>query len=224
MPSEREPSHRFGIAQWTVPTYPDDARVLVESAIDMCKWRTDAPVTDRAGWSRETHFGMFFAKEYGDNALFAKLKAHAEAHYEPTWDEATGEFTWRFGLDEMYPRGQFNAQAALAETVSEGAWTRLFTQPNLRKFIEPTVTGVDFPNFCLSQAVYDADRRSLIIASDKGAPAAAGQLTRFRITNVDPAHCTVVADGVVSEDWRTVDGDIEIATPVGEHTFVVRVH
>ena len=86
MPSEREPSHRFGIAQWILPTHPEDARVLVESAIDMCKWRTDAPVVDRGGWSRETHFGMVFAKEYGDGALFAKLKAHAEANYEPTWD------------------------------------------------------------------------------------------------------------------------------------------
>lgn len=222
MPSEREPSHRFGIAQWILPTKPDDARVLVESAIDMLKWRTDAPVTDCGGWSRETHFGMFFAKEYGDNALFAKLKAHAEANYEPVWDEATGEFTWRFGLDEKYPRGQFNAQAALAETVSEGAWTRLFAKPNLRKFVEPTVTGVDFPNVCLSQAYYDVDRRSLIIASDKGVPAAAGKPTTFRVTNVDSDRCTIVADGVVSDDWRAVDGDIEISTTVGEHTFVVR--
>jgi len=224
MPSEREPSHRFGIAQWILPTRPDDARVLVESAIDMLKWRTDAPVVDRGGWSRETHFGMVFAREYGDGALFAKLKAHAEANYEPTWDEATGEFTWGFGLNEKYPRGQMNAQAAFAEVMSEGAWTRLFAEPNLRKFVEPTVTGVDFPNFALSQAVYDVDRRCLIIASDKGLPAAAGQPTSFRITNVDPERCTVIADDAVSDDWQAVDGDIEVSTTVGEHTFVVRMN
>ena len=163
-------------------------------------------------------------REYGDHALYAKLKAHAEANYEPTWDDVTGEFTWGFGLNETYPRGQYNAPAALAEVNSEGAWQRLFTEPNLRKFVEPTVTGVEFPNLCLSQAVYDVDRRSLIIASDKGVSGAAGQPTSFRITNIDPDCCTVVADGEVSDEWRAVDGDIEVLTTIGEHTFVVRMN
>jgi hypothetical protein len=136
---------------------------------------------------------------------------------------ATGEFTWGFGLDERYPRGQFNAQAAFAEAMSEGAWSRLFNEPNLRKFVEPSVMGVDFPNVCLSQANYDVDRCCLIIATDKGLPAAAGTPTTFRVTNVDPDRCTVVADGVVSDQWRIVDGDIEVSTTVGEHTFVVRM-
>ena len=224
MPSEHEPSQRFATALWMLPYKPDDARVLVEDAIDLLKWRTDAPVTDRGGSPRETNIGMFFAREFGDDALYAKLKAHSEANYEPSWDTASGEFTWRFGLDETYPRGQYNATAALAEAATEDAWRRLFAEPNLRKFVEPAVTGVDFPNVCLSQAVYDVDRRCLIISSDKGVPAAAGKPTTFCIINVDPDHCTIVADGVVSEDWCAVEGDIEVSTTVGEHTFVVRMN
>lgn len=222
MPSDHEPFQKFGIAQLIQPSRPDDARVLVEAGIEKIGWRTDAPVEDPGGNPREVIFGMIYAREYGDEGLYGKLKAHAEEHYEPTWDDATGEFTWGFGLDETYPRGQFNALAALAETMTEGAWDRLFCEPNLRKFVEPTVTGVDFPNVCLSQAVYDVDRRCLIIASDKGAPGASGQPTTFCVTNVDPGRCTVVADGATSDDWRPVDGDIEISTTVGEHTFVVR--
>ena len=167
---------------------------------------------------------MIYAREYGDEGLYGKLKAYAEEHFEPTWDDTSGEFWWGFGLNEPHPRGQFNAIAALAETMTEGAWARLLGEPNLRKFVEPTVTGVDFPKVCLSQAVYDVDRRCLIVATDKGAPGTAGEPTSFRVTNVHPDNCTVVADGVVSDDWRAVHGDIEVSTTVGEHTFVVRMH
>ena len=76
----------------------------------------------------------------------------------------------------------------------------------------------------MSQAVYDVERRQLVIASDRGIPAAAGQPTAFRITNVDPEYCTVVANGEVSDVWRVVDGDIEISTTVGEHTFLVQMN
>ncbi|MCY4495909.1 MAG: hypothetical protein OXC14_01340 [Rhodospirillaceae bacterium] len=43
--------------------------------------------------------------------------------------------------DEAHPRGQFNAQATMAEAMTEGAWWRLFNEPNLRKFIDPSVYG-----------------------------------------------------------------------------------
>ena len=224
MPGDHEPFQKLGTVQLILPSRPDDARVLVEAAIDQLGWRKDAPVEDRAGNPLEVIYGMIFAREYGDEGLYGKLKAHAEAKYEPTWDEAAGEFTWGFGLDEPYPRGQYNAPAALAEAITEGAWRRLFTAPNLRKFVEPTVTGVDFPTVCLSQAVYDVDRRHLIVATDKGVPGALGQPTTFRITNVKPDNCTVVADGAMSDDWRAVEGDIEVSTTVGEHTFVIRMN
>ena len=227
MPAEVEPAASLMLAQWLLPTKPDDARVLVDWAINQIGWRSDEAIEDQGGKQfaqRQMIYGMMFAREYGDGALSAKLTAYAEANYEPTWDEATREFTWGFGLNEPFPRGQSNAIAALAEALSEGAWQRLYAEPNLRKFIEPTVTGVDFPTFCLSQAVYDVDRRQLIIASDGGIPAAAGQPTTFRVTNVDPDYCTVLADDEVSKDWRTVDGDIEISTTVGEHTFIVQMN
>ena len=227
MPAEKEPALSLMLGKWILPTKPDDARVLVDWAIDRIGWRSDEAIEDQGDKpfaQRVLIYGQMFAREYGDGALSAKLSAYAEANFEPTWDEATGEFTWGFGLNEPYPRGQINAMAALAEALSEGAWQRLYAEPNLHKFIEPTVTGVDFPNFCLSQAVYDVDRRHLVIASDRGIPSAAGQPTTFRVTNVDPDNCTVMADGAVSDDWRSVEGDIEISTTVGEHTFTVQMN
>jgi hypothetical protein len=117
-----------------------------------------------------------------------------------------------------------NASAALVEAAEPGAYANLIQRPNLRKFLEPTVHGVDFPKVCLSQAIYDAERRLLVVTTDAGAPKAAGEPTTFRITNVDPDRCTIVADGVASDDWRAVEGDIEVSTTVGEHTFVVRMN
>jgi hypothetical protein len=133
----------------------------------------------------------------------------------------TGEFTWGFGLEEPHPRGQFNGAMMTAEAGSEGAWWRVFNEPNLRKIIDPTVYGVDFPTVCLSQAWYDVERRRLVISTDAGAPGASGQPTSFRVSQIDPQRCHVTIDGQRSEDWRVVDGEVEIATTVGHHTFLI---
>ncbi len=201
------------------PQRPDVARQFFNSAAEEFGWRTLDPVDEEPGKPRATLYGMAFAREFGEDALYAKLKACAEEKHEPTLDPETLEFTWGFGLDEPHPRGQFNASAAMAEAMTEGAWWRIFNEPNLRKFIDPTVYGVDFPTVCLSQAYYDVDRRSLFVSTDAGVPAAAGTSTSFRVTNIDPERCTVTADGEISDDWRAVEGDLEITTTVGEHTF-----
>ena len=63
----------------------------------------------------------------------------------------------------------------------------------------------------------------LVVATDAGVPAARGKPTTFRVTNVEPQACMVIVDGEKSDDWREVNGDIEISTTVGEHTFLVRL-
>ena len=172
---------------------------------------------------RNTITGLVLAREYGHDAVYAKLKAHAEAYYEPTWDLPTGEFTWGFGLNEPHPRGQLNATMMIAEAGGEGAMWRLFNQPNLRKFTDPTVHRVDFPAVCLSQAWYDVERRRLVVSTDAGIPSAAGQPTSFRVSNVDAQRCDVIIDGRVSRDWVALDDGLEINTTVGNHTVLVTI-
>ncbi len=206
----------------------EDARLLFKGAAQFLGWNDSGEVVDSTTdlktlepTPKGTILGLVLAREFGEDAIYAKLKAHAEEKYEPTWDEASGEFTWGFGLDEPYPRGQYNGQMAEAEAVSRDATWRIYNEPNLKKFIEPTVYGVDFPTVCLSQAYYDADKKCLVVATDKGLPAASGRPTSFRVTNVNPNDCLVTVDGEISEGWRAVDGDIEIRTTVAEHTFLV---
>ena len=78
-----------------------------------------------------------------------------------------------------------------------------------------------FPS--LQEQLGPLGERALIIATDRGAPGAAGKATSFRVKNIDPGRCAVEIDGRRSDDWRAVDGEIEIATTVGRHAIVVRV-
>jgi hypothetical protein len=220
--TESQGPAKLFIVPGLLPQFGDDARILFESALDDMGWADGGEPDGDTGHPQLVAIGKFWAREEGDGALLGKLNAYAEAHHEPTLDEASGEFTWGFGLDEPYPRGQYNAAAAMAEATSTGAWSRLFNEPNLRKFVDPTVHGVDFPNVCLTQATYDATRRLLVIATDAGLPAVRGKPTTFRVTNIDPEVCSVTVDGEPSGDWRAVDGDLEIATDIGEHTFLIR--
>lgn len=208
----------------------DEARMLFKGAAEFLGWTGTGPViegtidnTTLEPVPRGTTFGMILAREFGEDAIYAKLKAHAEANYQPMWDEASGEFTWGFGLNEPYPRGQWNGPIATAEVISRDAMWRIYNKPNLKKFIEPTVYGVDFPNVCLSQAYYDAQHSCLVIATDKGLPTSTGQPTSFRVTNVDSRRCSLKVDDEVSEQWEIVNGDIEISTTIGEHTFLINV-
>ena len=209
---------------WAIYLAPQEremAQLLFDAGAQRLGWTSVKPLREPRGNPRFTLWGLVLAREFGYDAIYAKLKAHAEAHHDPMWEAETGEFTWGFGFDEAYPRGQFNATTMMAEALTPGAWWRLVNEPNLRKFTDPTVYGVEFPTVSLSQAWYDVERRRLIIATDAGLPNAAGQPTSFRIGNLDPHGCEVKIDGEASENWRMIDGDLELTTTVGQHTILI---
>ena len=210
------------------PQKREEAELLFDAAAEASGWKSLDPVresgrdlTTLQPTPRDTLMGLVLAKEFGERDIYAKLKDHAEANYEPTWNPENGEFTWGFGLGEPHPRGQYNAVMMTAEAGSEGAWWRIFNEPNLVKFTEPTVHSVDFPTVCLSQAWYDAPRRRLIVSTDAGAPGAEGNPTTFRVGNVEVQSCDVITDGESTGNWRVVNGELEISTTVGQHTFVI---
>jgi hypothetical protein len=167
--------------------------------------------------------GLLNAREMGDSAHYQALHALAEQHAEPTWDRAHGEFYYRFGLDEPYPRGQANAIIMAAEAGGKQAWWRIFNEPNLRKFAQPTVCGVDFPRLGISQASYDADKDLLAVSTYAADPWLAGTQTTFTVERLrEPAQARVLRDGQVYEGWR-VSGDdrIEIKAEMQNHTYLV---
>ena len=217
----RGPESALMMAVYLAPQKPQAAELIFAAGAERLGWTADGRVREPRGNPRFTLWGLILAREFGNTAIHDKLEAHCEAHHEPTLDTATGEFTWRFGLGEPHPRGQFNATRMMSDAMSKGAWRRLFNKPNLRKFREPTVYDVDFPAVCLSQAWYDSARRRLNIATDAGLPRAAGRPTILRVANVDPGTCRIEVDGRPSTNWRVVDGDLEITTTVAEHLIRV---
>jgi len=146
------------------------------------------------------------AGEFADAQTRQRIWAAAEEHIEPMWDRRTGEFTLGFGLNEAYPRGQLNARAMAGWVCTPGAWARIFTEPNLAKFAQPTVEGVDFPAVALSEARWDG--AALHIAAHPQNAALTGSRTSVRICNITPLHGWTMTDA---------DGATLALSPVGDH-------
>jgi hypothetical protein len=154
----------------------------------------DGPITGLDEPAKATTL-LQFCGEFADAATKQRLWAAAEDHIEPTWDREAGEFTLGFGLHEPYPRGQMNARAMAGWVCTSGAWARIFNAPNLAKFDEPTVEGVDFPRVALSKARWDG--KALHISAHPQNAALAGTRTSVRITNISSTEGWIMtgADG-----------------------------
>jgi hypothetical protein len=200
---------------WAFALLPNDremARRLYDLAKRDClttKADGTAHIVVAPGWTREDIFTT-------------ALTSHAETHYEPTWDRDTGEFYYLFGLREPYPRGQYNANIMVSEIAGSGAWWRLFNEPNLRKFDEPTVYAVDYAQMGLSQAYYDRERRTLVLQTYSNDQAAIGSPTSFRIQNLaEPGRCTVLADDAPYSSWEVRERELEVTTTIGQRSFQI---
>lgn len=164
------------------------------------------------------------ARELGDEETYAALRKWADAKYQPIYDPQRGEFYHLFGLNERFPRGQHN-DWAMPGYVANGphVWSRIFNQPNLKKFQEPTLVDIDFPLVRVRQAYYDPNLRSLNIAICTTDSSALGQDTKFRITNLAAgAKYRVVMDGEEYSNCSMRDGALEIRTTVGTHSLIVQ--
>ena len=147
------------------------------------------------------------AGEFADPATKQRIWEAAEDHVEPTWDRDAGEFTLGFGLDEAYPRGQLNARAMAGWVCTEGAWARVFNEPNLGKFDEPTIVGVDFPRVALSEARWDG--HALHVAAHPQNAVIEGGRTTVRITNIPS-----------TDGWVLTRPDGETVALAGEGEYV----
>ena len=153
--------------------------------------------------------------EFGDAALCERLWEAADEFLEPSWDRERGEFTCGLQLGEPHPRGQLNARIAAARACTQGAWSRVFNEPNLSKFDEPTIVGVDFPAVALSEASWDSARAELIVTAVPQNLSVRGRTTCFRVTNVDTARgWTLRVPGASSTALASERGDVLVEVPV----------
>ena len=154
-------------------------------------------------------YALFLAREFGDTDLAARVQDYVDEHFEPTWDRATGEFTWGFHLGEPYPRGQFNAAMLAAEAASEGAWYR-FGQQRLPD--TPLVRGVNFPTVGLTEARWDNGTLKLQLSA--ATPTALGTRTTFEVVGLTPPTGWQASGGHDTVTSETPDGVLHIETTV----------
>ena len=149
------------------------------------------------------------AGEFADETTKTRLWEAAEDHVEPTWDQQRGEFTLGFRLNEAHPRGQWNARSMAGWVCTKGAWSRIFNQPNLAKFTEPTVEGVDFPRIALSEARWDG--HAMHLAAHPQYTAVVGSRAPMRIRNLpmDGPWRLTGPDGSVHE-LEATGGQLEL--------------
>ena len=204
-------------ALYLAPQRREEAQRLFDAGLAMVGALDEGP--PMVIGERMTAVSLLLAREWGLEATASRLAAGAEAKYEPTWDRARGEFTWRFGLGEEHPRGQYNAIMAAAEATTARAWTALTTEPP--PAVTGEVVGVDFPVVALRQAAWIGDR--LHLATEPMSDAVVGSPTSWRVTGLDdPGRWAIDGADDVSVE-SVVDGrDLVIRTTIGFHHYVVR--
>ncbi len=221
----QSPNPIMGLAPcwYVIPQNRPLAEIMYQTAVTTLGWSNPGLPVLQLPDPRFFALGLVLAEELGDAVTGARLRAKVEEWCEPRFFGSDDEeFGFWFRLGEEYPRGQLSAFLILGELVEQGSWWRLFNQPNLAKFNEPVVAGVDYPKIGLSRAFND-DAGVLHFTTYPATPSHRGQATSFRVENLPLATgVTVRRDGAPYQRWRaTADGVIEIQTEIEQHDFQV---
>ncbi len=217
------PSGGFAVSLYSIPQAPEWAEFLYHAAASQMRWNDRSAKVRATPDPRFIALGLVLAKEFGDDITRDRLSAYAEEHFEPRFFAGDdSEFGWWFNFGEDWPRGQISALMIMAEIGGPGAWSKLFSAPNMAKFNEPTVEGVDFPTLgiCRARNLPDGVLQVSTYASDPGRQ---GEPTRFRITGIDDTSVVRVrCDGADYPAWRALDGrSIQIEATVDTHHFEI---
>jgi hypothetical protein len=218
------PTSGLSVSIYMLPQDRDLAEILYRTAVDRIGWSDPTRDVRTLPDPRFLLLGLVLAREFGDDVTLARLAKYALNHFEPRFfGEGLDSFGWFFGLSEHYPRGQLNGLIMMAEIGAPGAWGRVFTDPNLAKFEQPTVHGVEFPRLGIAAAWNDTTvgilhvRTYAATSSDRGAP------TSFRVSLLPDATAVVMrCDGADYPRWRVAGLDtIEIDIDVDDHDLQI---
>jgi hypothetical protein len=213
------------ITPYVLPQNRAFGEFLYEQSTALLGWSDPKkPVLDVVRDPRFLTVALLIAREVGDATTEKRLREVAERDFEPRFfGDENDRFGWWFGRKEPYPRGQLSALQMLCEIGEPGAWRRVFTEPNLAKFAEPTVVGVDYPNLGIAEAWNDGATGDLCVTTYAATPSRRGTPTTFRITKLEDPHAVHVrCDGVENPRWRVVADDaIEIDLEIGDHRIEI---
>lgn len=209
---------------YMLPQKPELASLLYELAIGEMGWNNPAAAVPDVPDPRLWILGYCLANELGDNLVAARLHDAFRKSAEPRFfGEGEEEFGFFFEFGEQWPRGQLSALLMMTEVGGVGAWRDIYNRPNLTKFTQPTVEGVDFPALGITQAYNDLQHGMLQVSTAATSSSRRGEVTSYRVTNLpDPDATFVRCDGAEFTNWRKLDpATIEIVTDFDDHSFQI---
>ena len=213
----------IAITLYVLPRDRAFATMLYEMAVNKLGWNAPTkPLLQLHPDPRWLTLGIITARELGDDVTETRLRKVAENTFEPRFFGPDGDhFGWWFNFGEDWPRGQLSSLMVLSELGTPGAWSRVFQEPNLEKFAQPTVSGVDYPSLGLAQCWNDLDDGVLWVETYCASASKKGATTKFTVSGLpDPKAVHITVDGESFDGW-SVSGKnkIEIRTDVAPHQF-----
>jgi hypothetical protein len=172
-------------------------------------------------WEPQLKYGFFaiLAAEMGDTATRDKLLNYADRKYDGVWQEGTYHYPYNPA------KGCTNLTDKLIALARALPKDGLFLMHNRifdpAHFTEPRLAGVDYPTVVLSRALYDREKKALVVSAGPGHDA--GGKTSFQIVNLDPARkyqCLVDGRTIQTFSGRT---EVDIVLDLdGPHHIVLR--
>ena len=214
-----------GVAWYALPQNPELAELFYRASLTSTGWNDPAVPVVVPSDPRGLVMTAMLANEFGDAATYARLSDTLEQIAEPKYFGSESEhFGYGFHLDEPWPRGQLSASLMVTDVADPGDWQHLFNSPNLAKFYQPTVEGIDFPKLGLSQAWNDLAHGMLQLTTYAVKQSLVGEQTTFRVTGIPNQNGSlyVRCDGSEYTNWKTLgSGTIEIRTEIGSRSFQI---
>lgn len=211
----------IAITLYVLPRDRAFATMLYEMAVNKLGWNAPSkPLLQLHPDPRWLTLGIITARELGDDVTEARLRQAAESTFEPRFFGPDGDhFGWWFNFGEDWPRGQLSSLMVLSELGEPGAWSRVFQQPNLEKFTQPTVSEVDYPNLGLAQCWNDLDEGVLWVETYCATGSMQGGSTQFTVSGLpDPGAVAITMDGAPFSQWSVTGEDkIEIRSDIAAH-------
>lgn len=216
----------IAITLYVLPRDRVFATKLYEMAVNKLGWNAPSkPLLQLHPDPRWLTLGIITARELGDDVTEARLRKAAESTFEPRFFGPDGDhFGWWFNFGEDWPRGQLSSLMVLSELGEPGAWSRVFTQPNLDKFSLPTVSDVDYPDVGLAQCWNDLDQGVLWVETYCATASRQGKSTQFTVSGLpEPAAVEITLDGEHFDAWTVSAEDaIEIRSDIATHHLRIK--
>ena len=230
----------------------------VHSKVDL-PMLMDGSMAGFADYMIDVHFGFYaaYASEVGDVEASQKMLDYADANFKPEWkdgryfyprndlvEEALADTQGRHipGSDEhRVGRLTGNALLAMARLNDGDGFWKLYNEPwDEEFFAQPYITGVQYPDVLVEQAVFDQEKSSLIVTIAPGTNYR-GE-SSFMVQNITPNSIAVIYEngmeiarlenGKVSSgektsskvSWLAESGVLEIEPRIeAPKTFIIHV-